>query len=640
MSVKLDKLSGRLISVSFDKTDVGLGNVTNNAQVIAPATNSADYIPQWNSANSKTLKNGLAVGTSANNLVQLDSTPKLPAVNGSALTNLTKTQVGLTNVTDDAQLKRADGDINTFDEKAIVSNDDIVLIEDYNSSYVKKKVKISSIRVGGAGDIIGPDGATDNAIVTFNSSTGKLVQNSLVTIDDNGTINIPTGQSYKINGTAIDYDDVGASPSSHVHTGVYEPANANIQSHISSTSNPHSVTKTQIGLTNVTDNAQVKKAVSSINGNIATWSGTDGDALSGTGLATGSSIGNIVTCSADNTISIDVISEITSSVGVTVDGLKIKNAGFELGSDADGDMYYRSSSALARLAKGTAGQILSMNAGATAPIWSSQIMSIVNGRLTLESGVPISTTDQAAKTTLYFTPYNGNQIALYNGSNWAIYTLTEKSLNISEFTASTPYDIFIYDNSGTLTLEGVIWTNDTTRATALATQDGVYVQNGATTKRYIGTIRTTATTGQCEDSVTKRFVWNMYNRADRYAETSNSNASWSYTTASKREYNNGTGQTRAEIVLGLSSKVNFVSNQHAVTTTNIVWLYVMYDSTSSDANSVTVTSHSTVGMTQRYMMNSIKNLDVGYHYITQVEVGGTGGTVSGTGYGARIWINN
>lgn len=46
----------------------------------------------------------------------------------------------------------------------------------------------------------------------------------------------------------------------HNHSGVYEPANANIQSHIASTSNPHSTTKAQVGLTNVTDDAQLKIA--------------------------------------------------------------------------------------------------------------------------------------------------------------------------------------------------------------------------------------------------------------------------------------------------------------------------------------------------------------------------------------------
>lgn len=42
-----------------------------------------------------------------------------------------------------------------------------------------------------------------------------------------------------------------------------------------------------------------------------------------------------------------------------------------LGSDADGDIYYRSSNILTRLAKGTALQHLRMNAGATAPEWGA-----------------------------------------------------------------------------------------------------------------------------------------------------------------------------------------------------------------------------------------------------------------------------
>jgi hypothetical protein len=42
--------------------------------VLGPATNSADYIPQWNGANSKTLKNGLAIGTSAGTIAAGDHT--------------------------------------------------------------------------------------------------------------------------------------------------------------------------------------------------------------------------------------------------------------------------------------------------------------------------------------------------------------------------------------------------------------------------------------------------------------------------------------------------------------------------------------------------------------------------------------
>lgn len=42
------------------------------------------------------------------------------------------------------------------------------------------------------------------------------------------------------------YDNNSFSASNHAHSGTYEPANSNIQSHISSTSNPHSVTSTQV----------------------------------------------------------------------------------------------------------------------------------------------------------------------------------------------------------------------------------------------------------------------------------------------------------------------------------------------------------------------------------------------------------
>ena len=48
-------------------------------------------------------------------------------------------------------------------------------------------------------------------------------------------------------------------------------------------------------------------------------------------------------------------------------------APFVVGSDADGDMWYRASSLLARLAKGAADTKLFMNAGATAPEWSKGI---------------------------------------------------------------------------------------------------------------------------------------------------------------------------------------------------------------------------------------------------------------------------
>ena len=43
------------------------------------------------------------------------------------------------------------------------------------------------------------------------------------------------------------YSAASFATAAHNHTGTYEPANANIQSHVSSTSNPHSVTAAQVG---------------------------------------------------------------------------------------------------------------------------------------------------------------------------------------------------------------------------------------------------------------------------------------------------------------------------------------------------------------------------------------------------------
>jgi hypothetical protein len=45
--------------------------------------------------------------------------------------------------------------------------------------------------------------STDNAIARFDLATGKIIQTSLTTIDDNGTVSVPTGQGYSINGTSV-----------------------------------------------------------------------------------------------------------------------------------------------------------------------------------------------------------------------------------------------------------------------------------------------------------------------------------------------------------------------------------------------------------------------------------------------------
>jgi hypothetical protein len=185
---------------------------------------------------------------------------------------------------------------------------------------------------------------------------------------------------------------------------------------------------------------------------------------------------------------------------------------------------------------------------------------VCEGRLTLVSGTPVMTSDQTAKTTVYFTPYKGSKIALYNGASWDVISFSEASASLSGLTANTNYDIFGYNNSGALALELVAWTNDTTRATALALQDGVYCKTGALTRRYLGTLRITGTTGQTQFSFgglaaggteAKLFLWNMYNRVDVRALVRDSTDSYTYTTAAWRAANNSTAM-RVSFVSGLA----------------------------------------------------------------------------------------
>lgn len=57
---------------------------------------------------------------------------------------------------------------------------------------------------GGTGNVIGPSSSTDKAISRFNGTTGKIIQDSLVTISDAGNLTAPllTGQYTNIAGSA------------------------------------------------------------------------------------------------------------------------------------------------------------------------------------------------------------------------------------------------------------------------------------------------------------------------------------------------------------------------------------------------------------------------------------------------------
>lgn len=207
------------------------------------------------------------------------------------------------------------------------------------------------------------------------------------------------------------------------------------------------------------------------------------------------------------------------------------------------------------------------------------------GRLTLETGVPVSTSDQTAKTTVYYKEYLHGYVPIWNGYNFYPMSFTELSQTLADNTKSPAaaainslYDLFLWDDAGTLTLSrGPAWSSATSRGTGAGTTElervsGVYlnkvaITNGPAANRgtYVGTISTDgngangqlnmmfAPSAAAGGSANRLDVWNMYNRVDVSSLCRDSTDTWNYSTATWRSSNNSTSN-RVTMVRGLNEE--------------------------------------------------------------------------------------
>lgn len=254
--------------------------------------------------------------------------------------------------------------------------------------------------------------------------------------------------------------------------------------------------------------------------------------------------------------------------------------------------------------------------------------AVCEGRLTLESGVAISTTDQTAKATLHFTPFRGNNISLYVNGGWALRTFTPKSLSLSGYTTAKNYDIFGYDDAGVLALESLVWTNDTTRATALTTQDGILVKSGDATRRYLGTIRTSATGqtqlkfGSAASPAGEAYVgiWNYYNRVPVDLCVRDTQTSWGYATLAWRAAFNST-TWRCTFVSGVAEDgFEAVYSSNFLATSSTAFVGIGLDSITTPATRSASAVTTTAGR-----VNGVAHLAsppvLGLHYVQALEHG-------------------
>lgn len=246
---------------------------------------------------------------------------------------------------------------------------------------------------------------------------------------------------------------------------------------------------------------------------------------------------------------------------------------------------------------------------------------ICDGRLTLSTGVPAPVSDISSSANVYFTPYLGGRIALYvQDYGWRLYSFSELTLDISGVADAKNIDVWVYDDAGTLTLAYTEWSNDTLRATALVRQDGVLVKTGALGYRYLGTVRTSGAGVSC-DTLLKRFVWNFYNRTIRPLQKLVETDSWTYGTATWRQWNADT-DNKVEFVIGVDEDMvhmDVLALFNRVSGYAYGYIGVCLDNTNASDSTL-----KPIGWSSTNNYNSTISIfngfaGIGYHYLALVE---------------------
>lgn len=374
------------------------------------------------------------------------------------------------------------------------------------------------------------------------------------------------------------------------------------------------------------------------------------------------------TVAGANTIPVSVLQQqpastllgnVTTSTGnvtnFTIDGLTVK------ASPAAGDELLIWDVAGTALKKATvssmssAGSVSSIagNTGAftlTQPITNATNAILLNativpqGRLTLTTAVPVMTTTVSGATTIRYTPYVGNLVPIYDGTNMIPTAFSELS-NITSNTstgsagpvvvvANSNYDLFVWNNAGTPTLtRGPAWTNDTTRSagTALVRQNGILLNNSTITNgpaasrgTYVGTVRSNGSStidyifggSAAGGTAASLGVWNMYYRMLTATTVVDSTSTWSYTAATIRPSDNSTNN-RVSFVIGLaedSIDAYFQDRSDGGATNGTLFGPGMDSTTVMDITTIIASTNTAVARTSY-------NNKLGFHFIQALEQG-------------------
>lgn len=271
------------------------------------------------------------------------------------------------------------------------------------------------------------------------------------------------------------------------------------------------------------------------------------------------------------------------------------------------------------------------------------------GRLTLQSGTPVMTSTNSAKTVVYYTPYMGNLVPLYDGTTMVATTFTEVSQSTADSSksptavvANSNYDIFCWADSGTnRCTRGPAWSSATARGTGAGTTElerisGVWLNKNAITNgpaanrgTYVGTIRSNSSsqvdwTFGATGTAASLQVWNAYNRVAVTTTVSDSSSSWTYLATTPRQAN-GSSINQINFVSGLAEDGIYGAYQVTTNTGTATGAWyeigVGLDSTTIRTRSASAQSPAAAQMQSSPTAAGAFAPQLGAHFFAAIEMG-------------------
>lgn len=297
---------------------------------------------------------------------------------------------------------------------------------------------------------------------------------------------------------------------------------------------------------------------------------------------------------------------------------------------------------------------------AWAQITTASGVTVPQGRLTLTTAVPVLVSTVTAATTIYYSPYSGNLVPIYNGTVFTPTVFTELSQTTTDNTKSpaavgnnSNYDLFVWSDGGTMRCtRGPAWTSDTGRGTGAGTTqltrvlgillNTVDITNGPAASRgtYVGTVRSNGSaqidmifgdgTGAAGGQSSVQGLWNMYNRRATVILNFDNTNSWTWTTATL-QIKNANSANRIGFLTGFQE--DRIAARHVQTASNSTALVFQGSSIGLNSESAYDVRGSTCNgrsPSNGASFTNIATLDIvaplGYNYVAPLETSTASGT--------------